>query len=93
MNLGLRTTTVRRRRAATARVTSRRLHTTTVLAYLVLIVVCIFNLLPFVFMLSTSLKTEKETYTIPPTFWPNQITIDAYTQIRSEEHTSELQSP
>jgi multiple sugar transport system permease protein len=32
-------------------------------------------------MLSTSLKTEKETYTIPPTFWPNEITIDAYIQI------------
>ena len=71
MNQRLRTTTV----------TRRRLQTTTVLAYLILIGVCFFNLLPFVFMLSTSLKTDQEAYAIPPTFWPKRTTLDAYTQI------------
>jgi multiple sugar transport system permease protein len=71
MNQRLRTTTV----------TKRRMRTTTVLAYLILIWVCLFNLLPFVFMLFTSLKTDQEAYAIPPTFWPKRATLDAYTQI------------
>ena len=71
MNQRLRTTTV----------TKRRMQTTTVLAYLILIGVCLFNLLPFVFMLFTSLKTDQEAYAIPPTFWPKRATLDAYTQI------------
>jgi multiple sugar transport system permease protein len=71
MNQRLRTTTV----------TKRRMRTTTVLAYLILIGVCLFNLLPFVFMLFTSLKTDQEAYAIPPTFWPKRATLDAYTQI------------
>jgi len=62
-------------------VTRRKLQTTTVLAYVILIGVCFFNLLPFVFMLSTSLKTDQEAYAIPPTFWPKQATLDAYTQV------------
>jgi len=61
--------------------TRHKLQTTTVLAYLILIGVCLFNLLPFVFMLFTSLKTDQEAYAIPPTFWPKQVTLDAYTQV------------
>jgi multiple sugar transport system permease protein len=57
------------------------LQTTTILAYLILMGVCVFNLLPFVFMLFTSLKTDQEAYAIPPTFWPEQATLDAYTQV------------
>lgn len=69
------------RRTGTATAVKRRVRTTTVLAYLILTVVCVFNLLPFVFMLSTSLKTDQEAYAIPPTFWPGKPTLDAYTQI------------
>ncbi len=69
------------RQAGTATAVKRRARTTTVLAYLVLAVVCIFNLLPFVFMLFTSLKTDQEAYAIPPTFWPEKATLDAYAQI------------
>jgi multiple sugar transport system permease protein len=68
-------------RLRTRTVTKRRMRTTTVLAYLILIGVCLFNLLPFVFMLFTSLKTDQEAYAIPPTFWPKRATLDAYTQI------------
>ena len=62
-------------------VTRRKLQTTTVLAYVILIGVCFFNLLPFVYMLFTSLKTDQEAYAIPPTFWPERATLDAYTQV------------
>ena len=70
-----------RRPARTTTAVRRRVRTTKVLAYLILIVVCVFNLLPFVFMLSTSLKTDQEAYAIPPTFWPAKPTLDAYAQI------------
>jgi multiple sugar transport system permease protein len=59
----------------------RKMRTRTVVVYLILIAVSVFNLLPFFFMLSTSLKTEQESYAIPPTFWPTQVTLDAYAQI------------
>lgn len=59
----------------------RHKRTRTLVVYLILIAVCIFNLLPFFFMLSTSLKTEQESYEIPPTFWPRQLTLDAYIQV------------
>lgn len=81
MNLRLPTTTLTRQRVRTTPVTRRRLQTTTVLAYLILIGVCLFNLLPFAFMLFTSLKTDQEAYAIPPTFWPKRATLGAYTQI------------
>lgn len=73
---------ISRERTGHRTVTSRRrLSTTTVLAYLVLAVVCVFNLLPFAFMLFTSLKTDQEAYAIPPTFLPQQPTLDAYAQV------------
>lgn len=70
-----------RQRARTTTAVRRQVRTTKALAYLILIVVSVFNLLPFVFMLSTSLKTDQEAYAIPPTFWPANPTLDAYAQI------------
>ena len=43
-----------------------------------LFVVCFYCLLPFAWMLSTSLKTETEAFRIPPTWIPLQPTIDSY---------------
>src|SRR5512142_780984 len=70
-----------RQRARTTTAVRRQVRTTKALAYLILIVVSVFNLLPFVFMLSTSLKTDQEAYAIPPTFLPQRPTLDAYAQI------------
>ncbi len=70
-----------RRQTRTAAATKRRPRTTTLLAYAVLIAVCVFNLLPFAFMLFTSLKTDQEAYAIPPTFAPERPTLDAYAQV------------
>ncbi|HAL61433.1 MAG TPA: carbohydrate ABC transporter permease [Chloroflexi bacterium] len=52
-----------------------------VIAYLFLALVCLYNLAPFVWMVFTSLKTDKEAYAIPPTFWPQEPTSEAYTQV------------
>ncbi len=43
-----------------------------------LIVVCLYCLFPFVWMLSTSLKTEAEAFRIPPTWLPLKPTLDAF---------------
>ena len=43
-----------------------------------LIVVCFYCLLPFAWMLSTSLKTEAEAFRIPPNWIPRQPTLDSY---------------
>ncbi len=46
--------------------------------WIFLIAVCIYCLLPFAWMLSTSLKTEAEAFRIPPTWMPLQLTVDSY---------------
>jgi multiple sugar transport system permease protein len=51
------------------------------LPYLILIIVCVYNIVPFVWMFSTSLKTDKEAYKIPPTFLPQEPTLESYDQI------------
>ena len=43
-----------------------------------LLLVCFYCLLPFAWMLSTSLKTEAEAFQIPPTWIPRQPTVDSY---------------
>jgi len=45
---------------------------------LFLLFVCIYCLFPFVWMVSTSLKTEAEAFRIPPTWVPMKLTIDSY---------------
>ena len=46
--------------------------------YGVLILVSIYALLPFIWMLSTSLKTEAEAFRVPPTWIPIEPTLYAY---------------
>lgn len=48
------------------------------LIWVFLTLVCIYCLIPFVWMLSTSLKTEAEAFRIPPTWIPLEPTIDSY---------------
>ena len=48
------------------------------LVWAFLILVCIYCLIPFAWMLSTSLKTEAEAFRIPPTWIPDAPTIDSY---------------
>ena len=53
----------------------------TSVAYLVLGFICVYNLMPFMWMLSTSLKTLQESYAIPPTLWPRDLTLSAYSKV------------
>lgn len=53
----------------------------TLLLYLALITVTIAVLFPMVWMLSTSLKTEPETFRMPPTWVPLEPTFQAYVSI------------
>ncbi len=48
------------------------------IVWIFLIVVCLYCLFPFVWMLSTSLKTEAEAFRIPPTWIPLKPTVDSY---------------
>ncbi len=51
---------------------------TKTIIWLFLIAVCVYCLIPFAWMLSTSLKTEAEAFRIPPTWLPLQMTVDSY---------------
>ncbi|MEO0198085.1 MAG: carbohydrate ABC transporter permease, partial [candidate division WOR-3 bacterium] len=46
--------------------------------YLVLIALAILSLLPFYWMITTSLKTPAESIAIPPTLFPEKLTLNAY---------------
>lgn len=60
--------------------TSRRRATTSV-AYGLLLIVLIYNLVPFLWMFFTATKPEREAYSIPPTFFPEDFTLDAFEQL------------
>ena len=49
-----------------------------VIIWVFLILVCIYCLIPFAWMLSTSFKTEAEAFRIPPTWIPLEPTADSY---------------
>ena len=51
---------------------------TRTLLWVFLMVVCLYCLIPFAWMLSTSLKTEAEAFRYPPTWIPLQFTVDSY---------------
>ena len=51
---------------------------TKTLLWLFLIILCLYCLFPFAWMLSTSLKTEAEAFRIPPTWMPENLTVDSY---------------
>lgn len=50
-------------------------------AYGLLILVCLYSLVPFIWMIFTALKTDQEAYAIPPTLWPEDLTFDAFIQL------------
>lgn len=58
-----------------------RRGTTRTLYYTVMIVLALLFLLPLIWMLSTSLKAEPETLTVPPTFWPSDPQWENYAEI------------
>jgi len=51
-----------------------------------LIVVSVYALLPFIWMLSTSLKTEAEAFRVPPTWIPIKTTLDAYVSMWTKKN-------
>ena len=61
----------------TAKYSAGNIITKTII-WIFLIAVCIYCLLPFAWMLSTSLKTEAEAFRIPPTWLPLQLTVNSY---------------
>ena len=54
-------------------------------AYPVLIFGSLISLLPFVWMLLSSFKTLKEVRQIPPTFFPQEFTLDNYHKVLTDE--------
>ena len=61
----------------TAKYSANNIITKTII-WIFLSAVCIYCLIPFAWMLSTSLKTETEAFRIPPTWLPLQLTVDSY---------------
>lgn len=53
--------------------------------YMALVVMGVFNLLPFYWMLSSSFKTEAEVASYPATLFPNLVTSGAYSKIWFQE--------
>lgn len=53
----------------------------TISLYILILVCLVSTLLPFIWMLSTSLKTDAEIYTRTPVFIPKAPTLDAYTRL------------
>lgn len=59
----------------------RKTRIAALITYLFLALVCLYNVIPFVWMTFTSFKTDKEAYAIPPTLWPKNPTLEAYIQV------------
>ena len=59
----------------------RRPRLGVVIAYVILGLMLLYTITPFLWMIFTSLKTDKEAVAIPPTLWPQEPTLDAYLQI------------
>lgn len=53
-------------------------------AYLILIPACLVSLLPFIWMILGSFKTGREIRQVPPTFFPQQFTLENYKTILSD---------
>jgi multiple sugar transport system permease protein len=52
-----------------------------VIAYVILGLILLYTITPFLWMVVTSLKSDKEAVAIPPTLWPKEPTLEAYIQI------------
>jgi multiple sugar transport system permease protein len=59
----------------------KKLRPGLVIAYVVLGLILLYTITPFLWMLFTSLKSDKEAVAIPPTLWPTEPTLEAYIQI------------
>jgi len=59
----------------------RRLRPGILIAYVILGLLLLYTITPFLWMIFTSLKTDKEAVAIPPTLWPEEPTLEAYIQI------------
>ncbi|MEO6984518.1 MAG: carbohydrate ABC transporter permease [Paralcaligenes sp.] len=53
--------------------------------YTALLVMALYNLIPFFWMISSSLKTDIEVTSFPATILPHAITMDAYSRVWSQE--------
>ena len=58
-----------------------RVSLSRIAAYLALVLVAIIMFVPFLWSISTSLKTNPEAALFPPTLWPHQPTVDPYTRV------------
>lgn len=65
---------------------SRKKFLSNIEIYGFLILVSVYALLPFVWMLSTSLKTEAEAFRVPPTWIPIKSTLDAYVSMWTKKN-------
>jgi len=65
---------------------SKRKYFSGIEIYGFLILVSIYALLPFIWMLSTSLKTEAEAFRVPPTWIPIKSTLDAYVSMWTKKN-------
>lgn len=59
----------------------RRRYASSATAYGLLLIVVVYNVVPFLWMMFTAMKTEKEAYAIPPTFFPEDLTFEAFEQL------------
>lgn len=59
----------------------RRVIAQNIFYYAILIAGSVIMLLPFLWMLSTSLKTSQATFVLPPEFIPRDITLDNYARV------------
>ncbi len=59
----------------------KRLQPGIIITYVILGLVLLYTITPFLWMIFTSLKTDKEAVAIPPTLWPKEPTLEAYIQI------------
>jgi len=59
----------------------RRRRPGILIAYVILGLLLLYTITPFLWMIFTSLKTDKEAVAIPPTLWPEEPTLEAYIQI------------
>jgi ABC-type glycerol-3-phosphate transport system permease component len=59
---------------------------TRAVVYGILILGCLFTLVPFLWMISTSFKTATEIIQLPPTFVPEHFTVQSYNNIFNDPH-------
>lgn len=66
----------------------RPAHLFRALTHMVLISACLLAAAPFLWMLSTSLKTPDKAIEFPPQIWPRPLAPQNYWEVTSSEHTS-----